>query len=206
MPLHKRVRQPPRGAEPYLLDTCRICSLLPARQHLQRLTATRHAGLEAAQRQHASPAAPQRDDRGGNAGARPRFEPAHVDIPQTREEALVLLEQLQQVLLILTPAEQLQLLAALATNHHDASLCHVRAHTGMLVASRCKASRPALQSLAEQLLRNSKKPFAREWISALAFLTPADACSLTGPYNSERGTVQSLQAKIHSDLLICVNV
>ncbi len=94
---HSRVRDPPRGARPHLRSACHICDL---RQQSQRLGAFQHASVEAPEREQprlASPAATQRDDRGGNASVRPRFEPAHVDIPQTREEALVLLEQLQQV-------------------------------------------------------------------------------------------------------------
>jgi len=98
---HSRVRAPPRGARPHLRSACRICHLHPNRQQSQRLGAVQHAGVEAPEREQprlAFPAEPQRDDGSSNAGMRPRFEPAHVDIPQTREEALVLLEQLQQVL------------------------------------------------------------------------------------------------------------
>ena len=93
-------RDPPRAARPHLRSTCRIRAVPPGRQQSQRLGARQHAGVEAPEREQpplAAPAAPQRGDRGAGPSRQRRFEPAHVDIPQTREEALVLLEQLQQV-------------------------------------------------------------------------------------------------------------
>ena len=100
VPQHRCARETPGSMPPHLLDTYRPSSVFPARQRSQRLHAAKHADLNALQRELLRPvstAAPQRDDRGAGRRERSRDEPAHVDIPQTREEALVLLEQLQQV-------------------------------------------------------------------------------------------------------------